>query len=158
MKYTLAHCITFLSIQSEQTDAKEKLVREQTEIPLSLSTKQGVQNREGDGAKTVAEDCSSSSQVPAKIGQDDSDTEASNNAPTRPMSPGTLALMCDEQDAFLATSFSNGQMGADGNSSAQLPHCEGMTGMYRGQEKLILMALRDCLNRLITVGEIKGKF
>ncbi|OWM89883.1 protein tesmin/TSO1-like CXC 5 [Punica granatum] len=142
---------------AEQKDAKEKLVTEQTETSLSLSAKQGTQNQEVDGDKTVAEDRSSASQAPDKSGRDESDTEASADAPTqRPMSPGTLALMCDEQDTmFLTSASSNGLMGAGGNSNPQLPPGKGMTEIYREQERLVLTTLRDCLNKLITVGEIK---
>lgn len=156
---SIAHCISFLLIQSEQTDAKEKLVTEQTETSLFSSSKQRIQNQDVHGEKNVAGDCSSASQALDKGGRDDSDTGVSTDAPAqRPMSPGTLALMCDEKDTmFLAAASPDGLMGGGDNPSVQLTNGKGMTEIYREQERLVLTALRDCLNRLITVGEIKGK-
>ena len=47
----------------------------------------------------------------------------------RPMSPGTLALMCDEQEIVFAASQS-GCLGNGGNASSQLPQGESVTETY----------------------------
>ncbi|KAK4756960.1 hypothetical protein SAY87_007087 [Trapa incisa] len=142
---------------AEQKDVREKLVTEQTEASLLSSTKQRIPSQEVFGEKTMIEDRSSASQALDKSGRDDSDTGTSSDAPTqRPMSPGTLALMCDEQDTmFLASASPDGLIGGSGNPSVQLTNGKGVTEIYREQERLVLTALRDCLNKLITVGEIK---
>ncbi|EFJ17775.1 hypothetical protein SELMODRAFT_420712 [Selaginella moellendorffii] len=58
----------------------------------------------------------------------------------RPMSPGTLALMCDEQDP-LFTPATHGDY--DKELAAE-------------QERLILEEFRDCLRKIITVGRKRG--
>lgn len=104
----------------------------------------------------MADDCSSANQND-KIGAEDSSSDGADVPKGRPMSPGTLALMCDEQDAvFMASASPNGLMG-NHNTSSLLPYGQGMTEVYAEQEKIVLTKLRDCLNRLITFGEIKGK-
>ncbi|CAA6665990.1 unnamed protein product [Spirodela intermedia] len=56
----------------------------------------------------------------------------------RPMSPGTLALMCDEQDSMF-----------------MFPSGQSMPEIYIEQERCILTEFRDCLRNLITYGKIK---
>ncbi|KAF7153972.1 hypothetical protein RHSIM_Rhsim01G0100700 [Rhododendron simsii] len=73
----------------------------------------------------------------------------------RPMSPGTRALLCDERDTMFMDSASPKCLmnhGCD-NKSSQLRH--GMTAVYAEQERVILTNFRDCLKRLITLGELK---
>ena len=71
----------------------------------------------------------------------------------RPMSPGTLALMCDEQDSmFMApSSHSTGV-------STRFPSGQSMPEIFIEQERCILSEFRDCLRNLITYGKIKGKY
>lgn len=74
----------------------------------------------------------------------------------RPMSPGTQALLCDERDTMFMDSASPKGLISHGcnNKSSQL--CHGMTPVYAEQERVVLTSFRDCLKRLITLGEIKG--
>lgn len=74
------------------------------------------------------------------------------------MSPSTLALMCDEQDAMFTAAASPNRLEVQNNVSSQLPIENRATEAYEEQERIILTKFRDCLNRLITLGEIKGKF
>lgn len=92
-------------------------------------------------------------------GDKTSPNESNSDAPKdRPFSPGTLALLCDEQDSVFTTSASNG-FGPDGaDAPSQLPNGQVVTETYAAQEKVVLTAFRDCLNRLITFGELKGEF
>ncbi|KAJ0746690.1 putative transcription factor Tesmin family [Helianthus annuus] len=80
-------------------------------------------------------------------------TTTSDGSKGRPMSPGTLALMCDEQDTVFTSSTSNGPNPTDARS--QLPTGQVVTETYAAQEKIVLTAFRDCLNKLITLGELK---
>ncbi|XP_050124041.1 protein tesmin/TSO1-like CXC 5 isoform X2 [Malus sylvestris] len=75
---------------------------------------------------------------------------------SRPMSPGTLALMCDEQDKmFMEAGLPNGA-GTDNPSMPQKSTQDiGFTEVYVEQERLVLTGFRDCLNHLITRGSIK---
>lgn len=77
---------------------------------------------------------------------------------SRPMSPGTLALMCDEKDKmFMAARLPNG-VGTNSPSMSQKSTQEiGRTKVYAEQERLVLTGFRDFLNHLITRGSIKGK-
>lgn len=77
---------------------------------------------------------------------------------SRPMSPGTLALMCDEQDKmFMAAGLPNG-VGSSSPSMTQKSTQEiGCTEVYAEQERLVLTGFRDFLNHLITRGSIKGE-
>lgn len=77
----------------------------------------------------------------------------------RPLSPETLALMCDEQDEMF---FGNGSaIGLACNSTYQnviqkSSYSDGCTDVYGEQERLILTKFRDVLRGLITLGSIKG--
>nr|GEW85759.1 hypothetical protein [Tanacetum cinerariifolium] len=71
----------------------------------------------------------------------------------RPMSPATLALMCDEGDTmFVESTNINGlrDHGAD-----HFPNGQVITETYAEQEKILLTMFRDCLNKFITFGELK---
>lgn len=105
--------------------------------------------------KAVADDCSSGNRV-EKISPSESTSDGADVLTGRPMSPRTQALWCDEQDTFMAAASPKGLMGSDPNTSSHLPHGKGMTEVYVEQERVILTKFRDCLNRLITFGEIKG--
>ncbi|KAG5559328.1 hypothetical protein RHGRI_009015 [Rhododendron griersonianum] len=106
--------------------------------------------------KAVADDCSSGNRV-EKISPSESTSDGADVLTGRPMSPRTQALWCDEQDTFMAAASPKGLMGSDPNTSSHLPHGKGMTEVYVEQERVILTKFRDCLNRLITFGEIKGE-
>ncbi|KAM7259780.1 hypothetical protein ACFE04_015521 [Oxalis oulophora] len=91
--------------------------------------------------------------------RDDTSYSDGDDAPkSRSMSPGTLALMCDEQDTMLMSSSSsplNGLRPHKSRSASQLPSGQDTTEVYAEQERIVLTKFRDCLNRLITCGEIK---
>ena len=113
--------------------------------------------KESETEKEVVEDCSSGNNA-EKISPCEFNSDGADVSKGRPMSPGTLALMCDEQDAlFMAGSSPEGLMGNGCNTSSQLLHGQGVSEVYAEQERVVLTKLRDCLNRLITLGEIKGK-
>ncbi|GLT51724.1 hypothetical protein SLA2020_251160 [Shorea laevis] len=141
---------------ADQRSATGKQEEDQTENSLLSSNLDRTQNhKDSDAEKTMADDCSSANQV-NKVGPDDSSSDGADVPKGRPMSPGTLALMCDEQDTmFMAATSPNGMIGQGCSTSSQLPNGQGMTEIYAEQERIVLTKFRDCLNRLITFGEIK---
>ncbi|XP_076940456.1 protein tesmin/TSO1-like CXC 5 [Bidens hawaiensis] len=120
--------------QRENSDASEA-VKDQT---------QGQKEPMGDGGALTD-----------KSSPDESTT--SDGSKGRPMSPGTLALMCDEQDTVFTSSTSNGLgLGpSTTDATSHLPTGQVVTETYAAQEKIVLTAFRDCLNKLITLGELK---
>ncbi|XVE97559.1 hypothetical protein REPUB_Repub03eG0029700 [Reevesia pubescens] len=74
----------------------------------------------------------------------------------RPVSPGTRALMCDEEDAmFMAARSPNVLASHSRNMTQKLSNGNECTEVYAEQERLVLTRFRDFLNQLITCGSIK---
>ncbi|KAL6614475.1 hypothetical protein ACP70R_036745 [Stipagrostis hirtigluma subsp. patula] len=73
---------------------------------------------------------------------------ADDQKSNRPMSPGTLALMCDEQDTMFTTSE---------NAVAQQTAAvnQNRSELYAEQERCVLTEFRDCLRKLVTCGRMK---
>ena len=71
----------------------------------------------------------------------------------RPMSPGTLALMCDEQDSLFTAPPS-----PSGSNTGVFPTQKSpiISQMHAEQEKAILSEFRDCLMRIVSVGNKRG--
>uniref|UniRef100_A0A5B7C2L3 CRC domain-containing protein n=1 Tax=Davidia involucrata TaxID=16924 RepID=A0A5B7C2L3_DAVIN len=80
-------------------------------------------------------------------GKNDPRSGAADVQKERPLSPGTLTLMCDEKDTLFML---------DTSSDRILNHGYN-TDVYVEQERLVLATFRDCLNRLITRGNIKAR-
>ncbi|KAG4194601.1 hypothetical protein ERO13_A06G064200v2 [Gossypium hirsutum] len=140
---------------ADQGSLTEKQAEDQTETSFVSSTQDRLQSQKDfDAEKTVADDCSSANQAD-KVVPEDSSSDGADTPKERPMSPGTLALMCDEQDTMFMKSPSNGLTEHGCSTSSPLPYGQGMTEIYAEQERIVLTKFRDCLNRLITFGEIK---
>jgi hypothetical protein len=74
------------------------------------------------------------------------------------MSPGTLALMCDEQDKMFMAAGPQNEITTNNQSTTQNSSQEiGCTEVYEEQERIALTGFRDFLNLLITRGSIKGE-
>ncbi|MBA0719293.1 hypothetical protein Golax_006987, partial [Gossypium laxum] len=117
-----------------------------SEISLASSTQDRLESQKDFVAEKIrAENCSSANQA-VKSGPENSCTDVADMPEGRPMSPGTLALMCDEQDTMFTA------------AASQLPCGKGMIEIDAEHERVVLTKFRDCLNGLITFGEIKGKF
>ncbi|KAH1241119.1 Protein tesmin/TSO1-like CXC 5 [Glycine max] len=143
---------------TDQKILMEKQAEDQTETSLASSSQEQLPSqKEGHIEKTVADDCSSANQTD-KISPDNSSSDGADVPKGRPMSPGTLALMCDEQDTmFMTTASPIAPMAHACNTSSQFPYGQGMTEVYPEQERIVLTKFRDFLNRVITMGEINGK-
>jgi len=92
-----------------------------------------------------------------KLCPDESNTDGDDAPKSRPMSPLTLALRCDEQDTMFITAGSpNGLASHTQTTSSEIAE-QSITEVYAEQERIVLTKFRDCLNRLITFGELKGE-
>ncbi|KAH7301993.1 hypothetical protein KP509_23G051600 [Ceratopteris richardii] len=111
---------------------------------LAFSTRaQEAKNSEEIGEKRLTTDTSS-----ANIDCDGSDAGVDGPKQSA-MSPGTLALMCDEQDSVFTGPPSPSGPSVAGSSiqdSSILAH------IHAEQEKAILSEFRDCLMRIVSVG------
>lgn len=75
----------------------------------------------------------------------------------RPLSPATLALMCDERDTtFMAANAPSAITESNTRTNMKLASTHGLNQLYVEQERLVLTRLRSFLNRLITCGSIEG--
>ncbi|XP_023537403.1 protein tesmin/TSO1-like CXC 5 [Cucurbita pepo subsp. pepo] len=139
----------------DQTNATEKQADCQIETSVASSNQDTSQKKDVSNEKAAADDRSSANQT-NKTTTDDSNSDGGDVPKGATMSPGTLALMCDEQDTILMAAASpNRLMGPGCSTSSQLPHRQDMSEVYAEQERIVLTKFRDCLNRLITLGEIK---
>lgn len=94
------------------------------------------------GEKAVAGSTSSN-------GADDSESDGGADArKQRAVSPGTLALMCDEQDSLFMSSAP-----PSGIPPSRGPYSQHATQIYAEQERAVLTKFRDYLRELVTVGK-----
>ncbi|XP_054785496.1 protein tesmin/TSO1-like CXC 5 isoform X2 [Prosopis cineraria] len=156
----LCSVLVLVSGQAAKTLTDQKMLMEknsedQVETSVASSTQEQLPSRkEVDVEKAMADDCSSANQTD-KISPDNSSSDGADAPKSRPMSPGTLALMCDEQDTMFITAPSpNGSMAHACNASLRSPYGQGMTEVYAEQERIVLTKFRDFLNRVITMGEL----
>ncbi|KAG8375570.1 hypothetical protein BUALT_Bualt10G0114300 [Buddleja alternifolia] len=74
----------------------------------------------------------------------------------RPLSPGTLALMCDEQDTtFMEANAPSTITESNTRPTMKSESTHGLDQLYVEQERLVLTRFRSFLNRLITCGSIE---
>ncbi|KAL3002102.1 hypothetical protein AAZX31_08G036900 [Glycine max] len=144
---------------TDQKNLMDKHAEDQTETSRASSTQEQLPSqKEANVDKAmVDDDCSSANQTD-NISLDNSCSDGADAPKGRPMSPGTLALMCDEQDTMFMTAASPvGSRAHACNTSLQPPYGQVMTEVYAEQERIVLTKFRDFLNRVITMGEINGK-
>nr|GME08187.1 protein tesmin/TSO1-like CXC 5 [Ipomoea batatas] len=137
---------------ADENDARVKEAEEHRETSATSS-----QERLGDLKDSLGKalpDYSSSENCVEKASSDEPDADATHMSEGRPVSPGTLALMCDEQETVFAAA-SPDEINLGSNMSSQLRRGRSMTEAYAKQESIVLTKFRDCLNKLITLGEIK---
>ncbi|KAK7369933.1 hypothetical protein VNO80_11981 [Phaseolus coccineus] len=141
---------------TDQKNLMDKHGEDHTETSLASSTQEQLPNqKEANVEKRMADDDCLSANQTDKISPDNSCSDGADVPKGRPMSPGTLALMCDEPDTMFMTSASPiGSRAHACNTSSQPQYGQGMTGVYAEQERIVLTKFRDFLNRVITMGEI----
>ncbi|KAM0896054.1 hypothetical protein ACQ4PT_023431 [Festuca glaucescens] len=107
------------------------------------------QNKDQSHRKTSTDDRASGGTHMGKASLDDSRPDYTDDQKSsRPMSPGTLALMCDEQDTMFATSenvVAQPTVAVNPNRSK----------LYAEQERCVLTEFRDCLRKLVQYGRMK---
>ncbi|KAE8056595.1 hypothetical protein FH972_013351 [Carpinus fangiana] len=157
-------CSLFVTLSDEATktlaEKSDKLDRQKegqnAEISIDLSTQESRDGKKGHiSQNAISDDHLSWNQVD-RDGTSDSGSDATNMNDGRPMSPGTLALMCDEPDTmFMAAGSPGGMAGHGQNTSQKSSNGHVFTRLYAEQERLVLTGIRDFLNRLITCGSIQ---
>ncbi|KAM7515330.1 hypothetical protein LguiA_004913 [Lonicera macranthoides] len=136
--------------EKNATDTAAKYVKE---CSLALSTQNQLQPQV---EKVVVNDCSLRGTRDGRNGCDESSLDGADVLKGRPVSPRTLALMCDERDTIFTGAVSpTGLMGHGLSTSSQSPNDRKVTEAYAEQERIILTQFQDCLNRLINLGKIK---
>lgn len=146
----------FLILFADEKNATETTTKDVKECSLALSTQNRLQPQV---EKVVANDCSLCGTRDERNSCDESSLDGADVSNRRPMSPRTLALMCDERNTiFTAAASPTGLMDHGLGTSSQLPNGRKVTEAYAEQERVILTQFQDCLNRLINLGKIKGKF
>ena len=93
----------------------------------------------------------------AKICTDSSVLDASDGLNGRPVSPGTMALLCYEQKTILMEEGSRGLTVDKKTKTSDTSNEQRLSESFMEQERMVLTNFRDFLNRLITCGSIKGK-
>uniref|UniRef100_A0A1J3GTG6 Protein tesmin/TSO1-like CXC 6 n=3 Tax=Noccaea caerulescens TaxID=107243 RepID=A0A1J3GTG6_NOCCA len=136
-----ALCSVLVTVAGEATKTStEKRLKDETET--SSAQDQGQDSNKGTEVEKVA-----SGNQGDKSGPEDSNSDGSKG---RSLSPETLALMCDEQDTMLMVTASPN---CSVEPTSQLQN--GQDQAYAEQEKVVLTRFRDCLNRIISYGELK---
>ncbi|KAJ0989248.1 hypothetical protein J5N97_007604 [Dioscorea zingiberensis] len=123
---------------------------DQTENSVASSNQDRDQKqKELDNQRTSADDCLNGNNAD-KMSCEEAGFDCAPDLPKdgRPMSPGTLALMCDEQDAMFMSFQST-------NATPRFSCDNNMTEVYAEQERCVLTEFRDCLWKLVTCGKMK---
>lgn len=141
---------------TESNTAEENRAEDGRETSHASPVQDIFQCQDESDLKTVLDE-SASGNVNDSISPDDSSLDGNDLPKSRPMSPLTLALRCDEQDTmFMAADSPNGLANHVHSSSSRLRE-QSTSEVYAEQERIVLAKFRDCLNRLITFGELKGE-
>lgn len=107
-------------------------------------------NKDPNNQKASADDPSTGGTRAGKASLEESKHDCNDDQKSnRPMSPGTLALMCDEQDTMFMTS-------QNVVPQQPAPVNQNQSELYAEQERCVLTEFRDCLHKLVTFGRMKG--
>ncbi|XP_077228856.1 protein tesmin/TSO1-like CXC 5 [Tasmannia lanceolata] len=141
--------------EKKGTEDKQTGREDQMEISLAASTQDGDDClKELEVRKAACDDRSNVNQA-NKMGTDESGTETADVEIGRPMSPGTLALMCDEKDSIFTSASPSGAANHGHGTPSRLPYGQSMSEIYPEQERCVLTKFWDCLQKIITYGRIK---
>ncbi|KAJ4708047.1 Protein tesmin/TSO1-like CXC 5 [Melia azedarach] len=127
----------------------------QKSITVASSIQDSEDSKKGNAVHNGAPDDRLSGNQMDVDGTSGSGSDAGDLLNERPLSPGTRALMCDEEDTvFMSAGPPTGLANHCKNTNQNSSGYES-TRIYAEQERLILTGFRDFLNRLITCGSIK---
>ncbi|PKA61218.1 Protein tesmin/TSO1-like CXC 5 [Apostasia shenzhenica] len=135
---------------SDKDVQKEKLpeIEDQTESSLASSSHDKDENQKAANDQKISPDDRLSGTHVEKMSTEAGSDLAVFQKGCRPMSPGTLALMCDEEDMMFMTA-------QEPNPPPKFPCNQRVTEVYAEQEKCVLMAFRESLLKLINCGTAK---
>ncbi|CAA7046759.1 unnamed protein product [Microthlaspi erraticum] len=128
---------------TDKRNETENRMEDQTETSLASSAQDHSQGNK---------DAADVEMVEADENQADK-SGAEDASKGKPLSPATLALMCDEQDTIfmVAAASPNGSVDPGGYGA----NSQGQSEIYAEQERVVLTRFRDCLSRLISYAELK---
>ncbi|KAL9224057.1 hypothetical protein vseg_000131 [Gypsophila vaccaria] len=154
----LCSVLVVLSEEAAKTIAETRNAHEKREdgqeTANASSSQERLQNQDESHVKSAAGDFSGGNET-GNIGPGECTVDGNDISISRPLSPLTLALRCDEQDIYMA-SGSPDELANHVHTSPQLPERSiSDVDVYAEQERIVLTKFRDCLNRLITYGELK---
>ncbi|RRT43127.1 hypothetical protein B296_00028572 [Ensete ventricosum] len=132
---------------------EEKLAEMESQVESAvLPSEQEIDQRQKDGERQKASADEHSSEIPAeKTSAEESESDCGDGQKGgRPMSPGTLALLCDEQDTVFMTSQATGTAPRSSNN-------HNTSEVYAEQERCVLTEFRDYLLKLVTYGRMKDQ-
>ncbi|XP_021741488.1 protein tesmin/TSO1-like CXC 5 [Chenopodium quinoa] len=118
------------------------------------STQDRFQSQDDSDVKTVPDGSVSGNQTD-RIVPDDSNLDGNDQPKSRPMSPLTLALRCDEQDTMFMAAGSPSRLGNHVHASSSQCSEQSTSEVYAEQERIVMTKFRDSLNSLITFGELR---
>ncbi|XP_077209823.1 tesmin/TSO1-like CXC domain-containing protein [Tasmannia lanceolata] len=141
--------------EKKGTEDKQKGREDHMENSLASSTRDGDDlSKDPDVQKATGDDRSNVNRADI-TGTDESSTDIADVQKGRPMSPGTLALMCDEKDTIFTSASPSGSVTHGLGTPSHFPYGQGMSEIYAEQERCVLTKFRDCLQKIITCGRIK---
>lgn len=148
--------------KEERVGKKEDERAEQKEDERAGSLALTNHDREGNNQdpdkKASIDDHSSRGTHTGKANQEESRPNcADDQKSNRPMSPGTLALMCDEQAFEKMCDEQDTVFTASQNAVPQqtVTVNQNQSALYAEQERIVLTEFRDCLRKLVTYGRMK---
>ncbi|KAA8525282.1 hypothetical protein F0562_007137 [Nyssa sinensis] len=153
-------CSLLVVVSSEATKTladKKHIMDRQAEVDqIETSVVSSTQESKGSEKEHDVEDQLSGNQAD-RFQMDDCGSDGGEVQNDMAMSPGTRALMCDEQDTeFMAAGSPTGVAGCSQDTTLKSSsYVKGLTEVYAEQERLVLTKFWSFLNRLITSGSIK---
>ncbi|XP_072989645.1 protein tesmin/TSO1-like CXC 5 [Typha latifolia] len=136
---------------SDRNAQEEKLAEKDDQIEkclLSTNHNREDRQKEPDVEKVTADDRPSGTHADNTRKEESESDSADGQKAGRPMSPGTLALMCDEHDTIFMTS-------RNADMAPTLPYNQNMSEVFAEQERRVLTEFRDCLRKLVNYGRMK---
>ncbi|EOA18775.1 hypothetical protein CARUB_v10007372mg [Capsella rubella] len=130
-----------------QRKEKENRVEDQTDTSLASSAQDHSQDSKD--VEMVATDESQAD----KSGPEDSNSDGVDASKAKPLSPATLALMCDEQDTIFMVAAASPNRSVDPGGCGT--NSQSQSEIYAEQERVVLTRFRDCLSRVISYAELK---
>ncbi|KAE8735232.1 Protein tesmin/TSO1-like CXC 8 [Hibiscus syriacus] len=144
------------ALASEKSSKKDQQTEEGSIETTVLSGHLHEMSHKGYDVPSAATDDLKSENQGDADGSGNSGADENDVQNGRPLSPGTRALMCDEEDTmFMEVKSPNLLTNHSRNVTQKSSNGHECTEVYAEQERLVLTLFRDFLNKLITCGSIK---